>query len=61
MKETIERLRVEGSARIASTQTEAEVESVRVALLGRKGEVTGLLRNLKDVAPEDRARRMLGK
>ncbi len=54
MKETIERLRREGALRIGAARTEAEIEAVRVALLGRKGEVTGLLRNLKDVSPQER-------
>lgn len=54
MKETIERLRAEGTQRIGAAQTVADVETVRVALLGRKGEVTGLLRNLKDVPAGDR-------
>jgi phenylalanyl-tRNA synthetase alpha chain len=56
MKDTIDRLRSEGSQRISAAGTPAEVEAVRVALLGRKGEVTGLLRNLKDVSVEDRPR-----
>ena len=54
MKETIERLRVEGAARIAAAGTAADVESVRVALLGRKGELTLLLRALKDVDAAER-------
>lgn len=54
MKVTIERLRTEGAARIGAARTVAEVEAVRVALLGRKGDVTGLLRNLKDVSAEER-------
>ena len=54
MKETIERLRSEGSGRIAAAGSVAELEEIRVALLGRKGEVTGLLRNLKDVEPSQR-------
>ena len=56
MKETIERLRSEGAQRISAAGNEAEVDTIRVALLGRKGEITGLLRNLKDVAPEERPR-----
>ena len=56
MMETIERLRDEGSARILAAHSEADIEAVRVALLGRKGEVTLLLRNLKDVSAEDRPR-----
>jgi phenylalanyl-tRNA synthetase alpha chain len=56
MMETIDKLRSEGSGRIASASSVAELEEVRVALLGRKGEVTGLLRNLKDVDPVERPR-----
>jgi phenylalanyl-tRNA synthetase alpha chain len=54
MKETIERLRTEGAERVRTAGSAAEIESVRVALLGRKGEVTGLLRGLKDVAEAER-------
>ncbi|MCB1182019.1 phenylalanine--tRNA ligase subunit alpha [bacterium] len=54
MKDTIARLRSEGAARIAAAATAAELESVRVALLGRKGELTGLLRGLKDVPDSER-------
>jgi len=52
MLETIARLRAEGLDRIEAAETEAQLEAVRVALLGRKGELTGLLRGLKDVDPE---------
>jgi phenylalanyl-tRNA synthetase alpha chain len=54
MKETIDRLRSEGLARIGAASDEKEIETVRVALLGRKGEVTGLLRGLKDADPAER-------
>ena len=54
MKETIDRLRSEGLARIGAASDEKEIEVVRVALLGRKGEVTGLLRGLKDADPAER-------
>ncbi len=54
MKETIDRLRLDGTGRISSVKTEAELEALRTALLGRKGEVTGLLRGLKDVEQADR-------
>jgi phenylalanyl-tRNA synthetase alpha chain len=54
MKDTINRLRADGAERIAATGTPDDLESVRVALLGRKGEVTGLLRGLKDVPDADR-------
>ncbi len=54
MKETIERLRATGLARIEAASDVAALEEVRVALLGRKGEVTGLLRGLKDLDPAER-------
>ena len=54
MIETIERLRAEGAERIAAAKSEAELEAVRVALLGRKGEVTSLLRGLKEVPDDQR-------
>ena len=52
MKETIDRLRRTGEERIAAAADPAALEAVRVQLLGRKGEVTLLLRGLKDVAAE---------
>jgi phenylalanyl-tRNA synthetase alpha chain len=54
MKETIDRLRADGLERIKAAGTEADIESIRVALLGRKGEITSLLRGLKDVDAADR-------
>ncbi len=58
MKETIDRFRSEGTERINSAATRDDVESIRVALLGRKGEITSLLRGLKDV--EDELRPQMG-
>ncbi len=54
MKETIDRLRTEGAERIQAANSAAEIEAARVALLGRKGDVTGLLRGLKDVDSDQR-------
>jgi len=54
MKEIIDRLRTEGAERIQAANTAAEIEVARVALLGRKGDVTGLLRGLKDVEAGER-------
>lgn len=54
MKETMDRLRSEGLARIGAASDDKEIEAVRVALLGRKGEVTSLLRGLKDADPAER-------
>ncbi|NCQ33485.1 phenylalanine--tRNA ligase subunit alpha [bacterium] len=54
MKEVLDRLRVDGSQRISSATTLDELDALRVSLLGRKGEVTLLLRGLKDVPAEQR-------
>ena len=54
MRETIDRFRSEGIERIQAAASAAELEDVRVALLGRKGGVTGLLRGLKDVDAQER-------
>ncbi|MFN2369514.1 MAG: phenylalanine--tRNA ligase subunit alpha, partial [Candidatus Krumholzibacteriia bacterium] len=54
MKQTIDRLRADGAARIAAAGDPAALEAVRVALLGRKGEITALLRGLKDVPEAER-------
>jgi phenylalanyl-tRNA synthetase alpha chain len=56
MLEAIEQMRANGLARIAQSATTEELEAVRVELLGRKGEVTALLRGLKAASAEDRPR-----
>ena len=57
MNESLDRLREEAADRLGRSASEAEVEQLRVEYLGRKGTVTGLLRGLKDVAPEERPQR----
>jgi phenylalanyl-tRNA synthetase alpha chain len=54
MQDAIDALRQRGLVRIEEAASAADLEAVRVELLGRKGEVTGLLRGLKDVAADDR-------
>ena len=54
MQEAIERLRTEGLSRIEQAAAAEALDAVRVGLLGRKGEVTGLLRGLKDADPAER-------
>jgi phenylalanyl-tRNA synthetase alpha chain len=46
---------VQTAARIDAAETLAELEEVRVALLGKKGELTGMLKQLGGLAPEERA------
>ncbi len=51
-------LKSEALAAIGAAKSAADLEAVRVRILGRKGELTGVLRTLKDL-PEDE-RRSLG-
>ncbi|MCS8595123.1 phenylalanine--tRNA ligase subunit alpha [Leuconostoc citreum] len=50
--EDLKALKATAVARINAT--EADVEALRVSLLGKKGELTALLKGMKDVAPEER-------
>lgn len=54
MQETFARLRNQGLRLIADAASAAEVEAARIKLLGRKGEVTTLLRGLSDADPAER-------
>ena len=54
MKDTLEQLRAEALAELTARTDEASVEAVRVRYLGRKGSLTGLMRQLRDVAAADR-------
>jgi phenylalanyl-tRNA synthetase alpha chain len=52
----IEALRTEGEQTLASVRTAAELEAARVRFLGRKSELTGMLRALKELPPPERSR-----
>jgi phenylalanyl-tRNA synthetase alpha chain len=54
MKEKVESLRTEALALIGGCISMDSLESLRVRFLGRKGEITALLRSLGDLAPEQR-------
>lgn len=54
MRAQLERIHREALVALDSAQTEAEVESLRVSVLGRKGDLTTVVRGLRDVPPEDR-------
>jgi len=54
MLEAIDALRARALTRIEAVASAADLETARIELLGRKGEVTGLLRGLKDVPDADR-------
>ena len=40
---------------IAAAETTAQLEEVRVAVLGKKGSLTGYLRSMGQIPPEERA------
>jgi phenylalanyl-tRNA synthetase alpha chain len=54
MSATLDTTRQEAEARIAAARSLAELESVRTELLGTKGQVTLLLRQIGSLAPEER-------
>ncbi len=55
MIERIDALRAEGERAFAASGNAADLESVRVRFLGRKSDLTALLRGLKDLEPAARS------
>ena len=54
MLERIEEIRGEASAAIGAAGSSAELEELRVRYLGRKAELTGVLRGIAELPPEER-------
>jgi phenylalanyl-tRNA synthetase alpha chain len=54
MIEDLDKLRAEALARVAAAGDLAALEEIRVASLGKKGSVTGLMKNLGGLDPEAR-------
>ncbi len=54
MKEKLEAIRAEARAQLEGCSTKADLEALRVRFLGKKGELTALLRGMGALAPEDR-------
>ncbi|MBI4517978.1 MAG: phenylalanine--tRNA ligase subunit alpha [Deltaproteobacteria bacterium] len=54
MKEDLERIREAALAALAASKSEAELEQVRGRFLGRKGELTLVVRRLRELAAEER-------
>ncbi|MBX5469109.1 MAG: phenylalanine--tRNA ligase subunit alpha [Thermoleophilaceae bacterium] len=50
----LEEIRRAGESAIAGARSAAELEELRVRYLGRKAELTGVLRSIKDLPPERR-------
>lgn len=56
MEDQIQQLQADALESIAAAQTLPELEAARVALLGKKGEVTALLRGMGALSAEERPR-----
>ncbi len=56
MFERIEAIRSEASSAIGSAASSAELEELRVRYLGRKSELTGILRGISDLSEEERGK-----
>ncbi|NJD91081.1 MAG: phenylalanine--tRNA ligase subunit alpha, partial [Geobacter sp.] len=54
MKEQLEKLRVAASAEIASAVSEEELQSLKVRYLGKKGEITAIMKGIGALSPEER-------
>ena len=54
MKERLHEIREKALAQINSTDSLEKLNEVRVSFLGKKGELTEVLKGMKDVAPQDR-------
>ena len=54
MKEKLQQIQEAALAQINNCATPEELNDVKVKYLGKKGELTAVLKGMKDVAPEDR-------
>lgn len=54
MKAKVDQIREQALAQINSCETTEQLNEIRVSVLGKKGELTSVLKSMKDVAPEDR-------
>lgn len=54
MKEQLEKIKEEALKQIEASQALEKLNDIRIAYLGKKGELTTVLKSMKDVSPEDR-------
>ena len=54
MRAKLEQIREKAISQITGCDSAEKLNEVRVAILGKKGELTDLLKSMKDVAPEER-------
>ena len=53
MKERLESIKQEAIKQIQASDVPEKLNDVRVKFLGKKGELTAVLKGMKDVAPEE--------
>ena len=53
MRDKLTTILEEAKERLAKAASISEAEEIRVNLLGKKGQMTEILRSMKDMAPED--------
>ena len=54
MKEKLEQIKAQALEQIKASDVPEKLNEVRVKFLGKKGELTAVLKGMKDVAPEER-------
>ncbi len=54
MKEQLSAISLEAKNAVALAQSEAEIEAIRVKYLGKKGELTAILKQMGGLSPEER-------
>ena len=54
MKEKLDAIKESALSQIRATDSLEKLNDIRVAFLGKKGELTEVLKSMKEVAPEDR-------
>ena len=54
MKEMLEKIKEQAEKQIAAATSPEALDEIKVSVLGKKGELTQILKGMKDVAPEDR-------
>ena len=54
MRDKLQQIKENAMREIQESGDLSKLNEVRVAILGKKGELTAVLKGMKDVAPEDR-------
>ena len=54
MKEKLQAIREDAISKITASDNLDKLNQIRVEVLGKKGQLTEVLKGMKDVAPEDR-------